>query len=196
MKNRRFKLAMAMLGALLVVGLMAQADLSAASLASRVQLTVSGTYSNVLDLGTAAAPFSATRTVDLANGVGANQADRVFTDTRTIAPSTTEDLDVSGGALTDAFGATFTIAKLKALMICASTTNTNNVVILGDTNSVPILGTAATVSTLTPGACFVGTWPGTAGIAVTASTGDILQVANSGAGTSVTYDIAIIGASS
>ena len=35
--------------------------------------------------------------------------------------------------------------------------------------------------------------PGAAGYAVTAGTGDILKVANSGAGTGVTYDIVIVG---
>jgi hypothetical protein len=49
---------------------------------------------------------------------------------------------------------------------------------------------------LGPGGIFLFVNPGAAGIAtVTAGTGDILRVDNSGAGTTVTFDIVIIGTS-
>ncbi len=181
----------------LVAALGMQGDANAAAtLTSRFYLEISGTYSNALDLVTVTAPLSYKKSADLASGVAINQADRVFSDTRTIAASTTEDLDVSGGALTDPGGAAFTIAKLKMLSVCASTANTNSVVLLGDANSVPILGTAATTTSLDPGACAVFFRPSLAGYTVTNATGDIIQVANGGAGTTVTYDIVIIGTSS
>jgi len=61
---------------------------------------------------------------------------------------------------------------------------------------VTLLGATHTL-TLRPGA-FVAVGTGAAdatGYAVTATTADLLKIANSGAGTSVTYDIHIIGAS-
>lgn len=191
---------MAGLAALVVIGLalVMQGDVSAQtkSLTARYYVEVSGNYTSALDLVSATAPLSYKKSTDLASGVAANQADRIFSDTRTITASSTEDLDVSGGALTDAFGATFTIAKLKMLIVCASASNTNNVVILGDTNSVPILNTAATTHAIKPGGCATFFDPSLGGFTVTATTGDIIQVANSGAGTSVVYDIVIVGTSS
>jgi len=187
------------LAALVVVvaTLVMQGDVNAAAaLTSRYYMEVSGTYSNALDLVTVTAPLSYKKSADLANGVAGNQADRVFSDQRTIAASTTEDLDVSGGALTDAFGTTFTLAKLKMLIVCAASANTNNVVILGDAASVPLLGTLATTAAIKPGGCASFFDPTLAGYTVTATTGDIIQVANGGAGTSVVYDIVIIGTSS
>jgi hypothetical protein len=167
------------------------------TLTARFYVQVTGNYTSALDLVSATAPLSYTKSTDLASGVAANQADRIFTDTRTLTASANEDLDVSGGSLVDAFGATFTIAKLKLLVVCASSSNTNNVVILGDANSVPITSTAATTLAIKPGGCSVPQFdPTLGGITVTAGTGDIIQVANSGAGTSVTYDIVIVGTSS
>ena len=166
-----------------------------ATLTSRVSLTVEATNLNALDQGSASFPALLKKVQDLTSGVGASQADRLFIDTRTLAASTTEDLDLNGGGLVDGLGAVLVFARLRALIIIASPLNTNNVVILGDANSVPILGTAATVCTLKPGAVFVFTDPSTAGAVVTAGTGDIIQIANGGAGTSVDYTIAIIGAS-
>jgi hypothetical protein len=46
-----------------------------------------------------------------------------------------------------------------------------------------------------PGGTLALLAPGATAYPVTPATGDLLQVANSGAGTSVTYDIIVIGAS-
>jgi hypothetical protein len=187
------------LAALVVIvgALVIQGDVSAAqALTSRFYLEVSGNYSNPLDLVTVSAPLSYKKSADMASGVAANQADRVFSDQRTLTASSTEDLDVSGGALTDPGGAAFTITKLKMLIVCASSSNTNNVVILGDANSVPILSTAATTLAIKPGGCAAVFDPSLGGYTVTNSTGDVIQVANSAGGTSVVYDILIVGTSS
>jgi hypothetical protein len=170
---------------------------AATTLTTSVIFGVSGTFVNDLDLGSDPSySYKGGITINLANGTGAGQADMVFADQRTIAASGTEDLDVSGGTLTDAFGATFTIAELKVLMVCAASGNTNNVVLGGDANSVPFLDTPATTIAIKPGGCFQLADPSAAGITVTDSSGDVIQVANSGAGTGVTYDIIVVGSSS
>ncbi|WP_128818022.1 hypothetical protein [Streptomyces sp. S063] len=152
---------------------------------------------NAIELGTSRAPQALSRSVSLGSGTGAGKADRVFSDRRTLAASGTEDLDLAG-VLVDAFGATISFARIKGLVIAAAAGNTNNVVV-GAAASNPwstLLGATHTL-TLRPGA-FVAVGTGAAdatSYAVTASTGDLLKVANSGAGSAVTYDIHIIGAS-
>lgn len=150
-----------------------------------------------LDLGTGRAAQSLSRSVSLASGTGAGQADRVFSDRRTLAASATEDLDLAG-VLLDAFGSAITFARVKGLIIAAAAANTNNVVVGAASGSpwAALLNATGTL-TLRPGA-FVAVGTGVAdptGYAVTATTADLLKVANSGAGTPVTYDIHIIGAS-
>ncbi len=178
----------------IVAALGIQGDLRAAAtgLTANVVVSAGGTYTNTVDLSTTQSQFNLSRTIALTFGSAVNQANMVFTDARSTAGA--EDLDVSGGALTDAFGVAYTIARMKILIVCAATANTTNVVLGGDVNSVPFLSTAATTATLKPGGCFVLTDPSAAGVVVTAGTGDIIQVAPS-SGT-VAYDILIIGASS
>lgn len=192
MRNR-WKLALA---GLIVVGLALgfQGDLRAAAsgLTANINIGVGGSYTSTVDLMSSQATLAfGSHPIALTYGTGLNQADRMFSDTRSIAAP--EDLDVSGGALTDAFGTTFTIAELKVLIVCTPSTNTGNVVLFGDAASVPVLSAAATTVTLKPGACFVYEDPSAAGTTVTAATGDIIQAAPS-AGTQV-YDILIIGSS-
>jgi hypothetical protein len=152
---------------------------------------------STLDLGTGSAKQSLSRSMSLSNGTAAGKADRVFSDRRTLAASATEDLDLAG-VLLDAFGSAITFARIKGLIIAAAAANTNNVVVgAAATNPWATLLSATGTVTLRPGA-FLAVGTGTAdatGYAVTAGTGDLLKVANSGAGTSVTYDIHIIGAS-
>lgn len=190
MKKTKIWAAMAVACAL-VLALAMQGD-AATNLAATVRLQVTGSFDNALDLTNVQAPISYSSALAFTNGTGANQADVLFTDTRSIAGA--EDLDVAGGALTTAFGATVTITELKALIVCAASANTGNVILGGDANSVPFLSTAATTVTIKPGGCFVFTDPSAGGTAVTAGTGDIIQAAPS-AGTQE-YSIIVMGSSS
>src|SRR5918993_407549 len=167
------------------------------ALTSSLAVSASGTLTSVLDLGTGSAPQAVSRSMSLTSGTTAGKADRLFADRRTLAASATEDLDLAG-VLLDAYGAAITFARIKGIVIAAAAANTNNVVV-GAAASTPwatLLSATGTV-TLRPGA-FIAVGTGSAdatGYAVTAGTGDLLKVLNSAAGTSVTYDIHIIGAS-
>ncbi|MGY0023751.1 hypothetical protein ACVHNB_32880 [Streptomyces sp. YJ-C3] len=166
---------------------------------SGTMLAVSGfaELTSALDLGTAKAAQSLSRSMSLASGTGAGKADRVFSDRRTLAASASEDLDLAG-VLLDAVGAAITFARIKGLIVAAAAGNTNNVVIgAASSNAWATLLGATHTLTIRPGA-FVAVGTGVAdatGYAVAAGTGDLLKVANSAAGTAVTYDIHIIGAS-
>ncbi len=132
---------------------------------------------------------------NLASGVGANQADKLFTDQRTLAASGTENLDLAG-SLVDAFGATLTFVKLKLLAIFAAGGNTNTVdVTRPATNGVPLFNAASGGLSVRPGGAFIWFSPDLTGVAVTAGTGDLITVTNGGAGTSITYDVFIVGTS-
>jgi hypothetical protein len=161
---------------------------------ANISVSITGTQTNPLDLGTATLPFSDSLLIALTNGTGASMADKVFTDTRTLAASATEDLDLAG-VLTDAFGATITFAKIKAIYIEAAVGNTNDVQIQRATaNGVPLFMAALDGLPVKPGGCFLWACPGT-GVTVTAATGDLFTITNSGGTTGVTYDVIIIGTS-
>lgn len=167
-------------------------------LTSSMSVAASAELTGALDLTTAAAPLTFRKPVSLTSGTAAGQADRLFSDRRTLAASASEDLDLAG-VLVDAFGATITFARIKGLIISAAATNTNNVIVGNATTNgfISWVGAATHTVTVRPGgvlALIAGAADAT-GYAVTAGTADLLHVANSGAGTSVTYDVILIGAS-
>jgi hypothetical protein len=142
----------------------------------------------------ATAPVKATRRLTLATGTGNAQADKVFAGTRTVTASGTDALDLAG-SLVDPFGATLTIVKLKAVLVRASAANTNNCrVNRPATNGVPLFLAASDGIDVLPGGVFLWAAPNT-GVTVTSATGDLLNIDNSGSGTSVTYDVVLVGTS-
>lgn len=149
-----------------------------------------------IDLQTGEAPLNFQRGFNLASGTSNGQADLLFSDRRTIAASGTDDLDLAG-SLQDAFGQTITFARVKAIMVAADAANTNDVVVgASATNTfVGPFGSATHTIKVQPGNAFSIGAIGATAWPVTATTADLLRVANSAGGTSVTYEIAILGAS-
>lgn len=161
-------------------------------------LALAGSVSGANDLAAVAATFAelTKRQQIITAGTGVNQCDKAFMDTRTLAASATENLDLAG-ALTDVLGAALTFAKIRAIMVFAKTDNVNDVVIGGAASNtfVGMFNDATDKIRVKPGGAFVWFAPQD-GATVTAGTGDILLVANSGSGTPVSYDIVVLGTSS
>lgn len=148
---------------------------------------------SALDLASATFPLLFDWSAALSNGTGAGQASQVWSDTRTLAGSASENLDLAG-SLTNAFGVTVTFTKVKLILVRArSTNNASNAVQVqrGSSNGVPIFLAASDGLQLGPGGLFLFFDP--TGVTVTAGTGDILTVTNSAGTNAVDYDIVIIG---
>ena len=164
-------------------------------LTATVRAGIKAEHTKALDLGTAS--FDLTELVDfgLTSGTGAGAADLMFTDTRTLAASGTENLDLAG-SLTDAFGATLTFVELRAVVIKASPGNTNNVEVTTPASSgCPLFLDDGDGIPVPPGGVFLWACPADGKVTVTPSTGDLLTVTNSAGTTGVTYDVVILGTS-
>lgn len=169
------------------------------TLSTNIRVSVAAKQSSTLDLGSSDANISKNITVNLGSGTAAGQADRMYSKTNTLTASANVDLDLAGG-VTDANGATITFAKVKTLLVKAADGNTNNVIVGGAPSNgwVGPFGAATHTVTVRPGETKLLACCGEGdlnGYAVTAGTGDLLRIANSGAGTSVSYDIVIVGTS-
>lgn len=166
------------------------------SLTTTLNLGLSAVQTSAKDLGTARFPIDYAKRLILASGTAANQADQIWSDNRTITASGTDPLDLAG-SLVDALGVTLTFARVKGLIVVAAAGNTNDVVIGGAASNTFInwVGDATDKVKVKPGGILALFAPGPTGYPVTAATGDQLLIANSGAGTTVTYDVVIIGAS-
>ena len=167
----------------------------ATTLKTIVRAEVDAIFKNVLDLGTPTDTFLKSTKIELSNGTGANSADLMFHDQRTLSASATEDLDLAG-VLASPFGATLTFVELRAILISASSSNTNNVnVQRASSNGVPLFLAASDGLPVPPGGVFLWSCPADGKVTVTAGTGDLLTITNSAGSTSVTYDVVIIGVS-
>lgn len=148
--------------------------------------------------GNREANLAKTYAVSLVDGVLAGQADRIwYTTVAALAASATTDHDLAG-ALTDPLLGTAVFARVKGIVVKAYDANTNNVLV-GAAASNPWIGLLGATHqvTLRPGA-FFSAFAGQAdlvGYPVVAATGDLLRITNGGAGSSVGYDIAVIGCS-
>lgn len=163
-------------------------------LTSTIKASITGQQTSAIDLGTAALPFVASFSDALDSGFAAGQADRLFTDERTLIASATEDLDLAG-SLVDVFGVVITMVKLRAIFIIAAAANTNNVVLSRPAaNGVPLFAAVNDAISVQPGGCLLWTAPN-GGVTVTPATGDLITLTNSGAGTPVTYKIVLLGTS-
>lgn len=166
----------------------------ATSLSAQILVNLAATYTDSRDLGDATDKPTVNTSYSFTNGTGADQAQVVFSDTRTLSSSTSESLDLYGG-LTDAFGNTINFAAVKGILVKAASGN-------GDTISVGPHATAGFTTmadaagdkfVVRPGGLLLLVANDATGYAVTDSTADILEVTNNDSGASADYDIVLIG---
>jgi hypothetical protein len=146
------------------------------------------------DLRSGLSPLNASWTWNVATGTGSGQADKIWSDTRSLGASATEDLDLSG-VLTDLFG-TVTFAKMKAFAIRSAAANLNNINVSrpAGATGVPWFLAVSDGFVLTPGGMFLYALPQT-GITVTNSTADLITITNAAGTNTVSYDVVIVGTS-
>lgn len=154
-----------------------------------------GLLTGAVDIGDVQHSLSFNPSVTLTDGTGANQINRIFADTITLAASANQDIDLAG-ALVDAIGQTITFARVKGILVRSAAANTNNVIVGGAASNqfATWVGGAAHTITVRPGGFLALSAPDATAYAVTASTGDLLRFANSAGGSSVTFDLVIVGA--
>jgi hypothetical protein len=158
-----------------------------------IDIGINARLTGAADLGNPIAPVRVDKHVAINPGTDSlGKGDILWADTRTLAASGTENLDLAG-AIAGLLGTTIAAAEVTAIYIEADAGNTNDVMFFGAaSNAFNGLLSGTTPKLLVgPGDCILHT--NRKGIAVTAGTGDIILVANSGAGTGVTYTIVVVG---
>jgi hypothetical protein len=162
-------------------------------LTSKLTLSIVAAQIAALDLESPEADLTKSYVDSFANGTGANQAQEMFSDSRTITGSGTDNLDLSG-TLLDPLNVTVAFTGVKAIVF----RNTGTVQIrVGKkvTNGFagPFDQTAGALGHIVePGGTYFVSNPSAAGWAVVAATGDQLSVENLSA-SAAAYDVILIG---
>jgi len=140
---------------------------------------VSGELSVSGDLGLNRAPLRDTCEITWGDGQDAEEAQVIWGDTRTIAGSGTDLLDLAG-VLVDGLGQTVTLTAVKELWIRAASGNGGNLVIGAAASNTWVgpFGSATDTLSIPASGLLHLVAPDASGWAVTADTADQLQVAN------------------
>lgn len=160
----------------------------------KIQVQFSLNYQNTTDFDPVKGGFVKTYSFDWTDGGGANQAQKLFVDQRTVATGANDDIDLAG-ALVDQFGATLTFTAVKGLWLYSLPANTTNLTIGGASSTWVAWnsGTNAALTPITPGAPVLLLNPSATGWAsISGGSTDILRISNS-AGASAVYDLVIFG---
>lgn len=163
------------------------------SLTATIRCSIAADYERTVGGRQIVDDIPPTKDFQFASGTGTGLADIAFSDHRTLASNTSENLDMSG-ALLDAFGQTIAAVHVKAIEVHADEANTTNITVGGAASNAFVgpFNDPTDAIVLKPGDRFVVC--SSVGWTVTPSTGDILKVANA-AGASALYRIKIIAAS-
>ena len=160
-------------------------------------------FNNVLDWSDASNSSSYSWTKNLANGTGANQADKIYVVQTTLAASTAVNYDLAG-SLVDMYGVTITFARIKVIYVELQTTTAASSILLGGHATVamsnwitatPDLDTAQPKVRIRNGGVFFLAAPDATAYAVTATTEDMLTITNADGAVTATYRMVLVGAS-
>lgn len=162
------------------------------SLAIAIKAGVSGNVSKVDELSTLTDTISQTYDVTFAIGTGADQANGMFQDQRTLADGTGEELNFTDSSLTDKLSEAINFATLKALLIKNGSAAASLIIGNAVANQLGILGGATFTLEIQPGGTFLWLAPDATGLDVT--TNATLKLLHDGVGgQDLVYDIIALG---
>ncbi|MGD8499091.1 MAG: hypothetical protein PVJ86_00495 [Phycisphaerales bacterium] len=162
------------------------------ALTAKMDLNLNLTYTATKDLGTVTHTIALSRGKTYTNGTGANKAEIVFDDNRTLADAASETLDFQDGSLTDSLGTAVTIDIVRAVYIKNNSTEASLLVGGAVATVFGLFADDTDILKLRPGGEFFCTAPDATGIDIT--TNSDLKLEHDGTGTSsLTYDIIVVG---
>lgn len=169
-------------------------SISQGQVSVNVQATPTKTIATGVQTGSAQGRIN--KSWSITSGTTLDKADEMYSATLTISGSGDTTLDLSN--LSDAFGDTITLARIKA-MIIVNTGTDDNIVVGNATNAWEGWISAAGTVTIPPSTATYESWfgfavPDATAYAVTTDTADELKIANSSS-SPVDVEIMLIGAS-
>ena len=174
-------------------------------LIAEVTVSVEATAKKSIDLAVPQAVLAAVKRLKFVFGSGADQADQIWWDRRTLPGGGDDGIDMAGG-VTNAFGQTITFANIKAIILFNRSdesldghTATDAEISFGPSSEANVIqGPFKDVSDaikVPAGGMFIVTNPAADGWAVTASTADQVYTRNEDGSDEALYDIIVIGES-
>lgn len=161
------------------------------SLSGRIALSVLLQSKITASLGNEGYELNQSFALEIAEGVGAHQAQIVYAALRSLVRGTSEVLDLyASGSLLDVHGRALTMTNLKYLVVKNLSTAVD-LLVAGGTTPVGLFANASDIARVKPGALFLWTAPNVDGLLIT--TNKNLKFEFEGTVTTDTYDVIAIG---
>lgn len=165
------------------------------TLAIAIKAGVSGSVNKVDELSTLTDTITQIYDTTFALGTGANQANGMFQDQRTLADGVGEELNFTDSSLTDKLLEPIDFATLKALLIRNGSSAASLIIGNSTANQLGILGGATFTLEIQPGGTFLWLAPDATGL--DCSTNGTLKLLHDGVGgQDLTYDLIALGVQS
>lgn len=186
-RSNRVRLLAALILAVAVI-----AGTAYAALTSKITLNIGTSYTGSAGLGTSTEVLNLDYSITLTSGTGANQANVIYSASRSLVDDANEVLDLyASGSLKDAFGTALTMETLKILVLYNTSTEAS-LKIGGGGAAMDIFADNSDILTLPPGGKFVYSAPDATGLDIT--TQKDLNLLHGGQGTAaLVYKIIAIG---
>jgi hypothetical protein len=168
------------------------------TLSVEIKASLAWLFQDAIDLTTISDASKLDYSKSLADGVAADQADKLWSDQRTVAAGANDDLDLTA-LVNTVFGSTLTInlARVKAVLIVNTSTTAGDELRLdssvANAFTAPFNGSATSQVEIGPDSALLLSNKKD-GWVVTAGTGDVLRIKNPGANP-ITYKIVVVGTS-
>lgn len=162
------------------------------TVSAKFQINLVMSYSKEDELSVLTDTLNKTRGKTFSHGVGADQVNLVFHDTRPLADGENETLDFHDGSLTNKVGEDVTIDKLKAIYIKNNSDDSTLIIGNAASNQLALFGLATHTGIIEPKGDFLWLAPDVDGLDITSNAK--LKFLHGGEGTDdPDYDIIIAG---
>jgi hypothetical protein len=162
------------------------------ALSTRILIKLNISLVDAENMGTRRHDINENRGITLTDGTGANKADTLWDDVRTLTDAASEELDLQDGTLTDSLGNAVTMDILRGLYIKNTSTDASLLIGGAAATQLGLFANGSDILTLPPGGEFVYTAPDVNGLDTT--TNPHLKLAHNGVGTSdLIYHIVAVG---
>jgi hypothetical protein len=167
---------------------------------ARFNLQFVASLSNMLALETVSANPALSVAAVMANGTGANLVDQVWSDQRSLNPSTNENINVQTfSGSNDAVGGSLSLARVKGLIVQNLNGTEANNITLGGAGAgawTPFMNGNSSLKVSIPGGgSLFAVAPGATAWAVGSSSGSLLNIANVSSTGTTQYNLIVVGAS-
>jgi len=164
-----------------------------ATLTAKLTVVISTQNQKTVGLTTVKDDLGANWSIEFTDGTGADEADTIWHDSRSLVDDANEVIDVNDGSFYDAFGTAITMDIVKLIAIKNTSADASLLIGGSTTSQMGLFSDISDVFVLPPGGKFIYSAPDATGLATTEGYSRLNLTHNGGGSSALVYQIVIVG---